>query len=276
MQLRSDRSEGSPHPALRGLVESYSGTAVAGFTPGIHIGTPSLTLPLILSLRDHPVVQLPSRTGTDRTAYQALVAGLHVAPVLIDHADSAMTLTVQLTPIGVTELFGARPSDWFGVSVHAADALGRSVEELRQRIELLDDWPGRFEAVDAYLLARRGAARPAPTLADLAWGTIRATDGGLTVARLARRLGTSPRTLQSCLVSQLGVGPKALSRIARFGLARQLVHARLLGGDLEPTLAAIAAKVGFADEAHLIRDWRRFTGTTPARWRDDDEFAFAE
>jgi AraC-like DNA-binding protein len=40
--------------------------------------------------------------------------------------------------------------------------------------------------------------------------------------------------------------------------------------------SSIAAEVGFADEAHLIRDWRHFTGGTPARWRDDDEYAFAE
>ncbi|MFC7619807.1 helix-turn-helix domain-containing protein [Microlunatus sp. GCM10028923] len=276
MPPRSDSAQRGPHPALKGLVESYTGTSLTGCTPGIHLGTPSLTLPLIMSLRDHPVVQLQSRTGADRVAYQGLVAGLQLAPVLIDHASSAMTLTVELTPRGLTELFGARPSDWFGVSVHAADALGRSVEELRQRVEFLDGWPARFAAVDAYLLALRRDRRSAPTLADRAWRTIRATGGGLTVEQLAGQLGTSRRTLQSCLVSQLGVGPKALSRVARFGRARELVHARLQHRAPEPTLAAIAARVGYADEAHLIRDWRLFTGCTPIRWRDVDAFAFSD
>lgn len=276
MEPRSDSARGCPHPGLAGLVESYSGTSLTGCRPGIHVGTPSLTPQLILSLRDHPVVQLPSRTGPERVAYRGLVSGLHVAPVLIDHAASAMTLTVQLTPRGVTELFGTRPSDWFGVCVPAAEALGRSVEELRERLELLDDWRSRFAAVDAYLLARLTERRSDPTLADRAWQTIGATDGRLSVEQLARRLGTSCRTLQSSLTTQLGVGPKTLSRIARFGRARELVHRRLRTRQREPTLASIAAEVGFADEAHLIRDWRHFTGGTPARWRDDDEFAFAE
>lgn len=270
----SDSAEGRPDPCLAGLVESYSGTMISGFTPGIHIGTPGLTLPLILSLRDHPVVQLQHDGDGSRQSYAALVAGLHLTPTLIDHASSAFTLTVLLTPRGVQVLLGTPASELFGVSIHATDLLGPSVERLRQRIEQLDDWPGRFAAVDAYLLARRADRRPAPAIADLAWQMITADRGRLRVEALAGLLGSSPRTLHAGMTKHLGIGPKSLSRIARFGAARQRLHSRLLNRSPGPTLARIAAECGYADEAHLIRDWKAFTGNAPTKWRDHDSFAF--
>lgn len=270
----SDSAQGRPHPALEGLVVSYSGTAVNGFTPGIHLGTPGLTLPLILTLRDHPVVQLRHSGDKNPQTYTALVAGLRMVPVLIDHASSAATLSVQLTPRGAQVLLGTRPRELIDVSVHATDLLGPSVERLRQRIEDLHDWPSRFAAVDAYLLSRRADRPPDPALADIAWWMINTDHGRLTAEALADRLGSPPRTLHASMLKHVGIGPKALSRIARFGAARQIVHTRLLSQSPDPTLAMIAAECGYADEAHLIRDWKAFAGSTPTRWRHHDEHAF--
>jgi AraC-like DNA-binding protein len=163
-----------------------------------------------------------------------------------------------------------------GSSLHATDVLGPAVERLRQQLEHLDDWPSRFAAVDAYLLSRRADRPPDPVLADVAWRLIEKEKGRLTAEALAQRLGTAPRTLHAGMVKHLGLGPKALSRIARFGAARDIVHTRLLDRSPEPKLATIAAECGYADEAHLIRDWKAFAGSTPTRWREHDDLAFHE
>ncbi len=270
----SDSAKGHPHPCLAGLVESYSGTILSGFTPGVHIGTPGSTLSLILSLRDHPVVQIQHPGDQHRRVYAALVAGLQLTPTLIDHASTAATVSVQLTPRGAAVLFGTTPGELFGVSIHAIDLLGPSIEELRQKVEQFEDWASRFAAVDAYLISRRTDRPPVPVIADLAWRMINTDHGRLSVEALAQALGSSPRTVHASMTKHLGVGPKALSRIARFGAARQLIHARLLNRSPRPVLASIAAECGYADEAHLIRDWKAFTGNTPTKWRDHDSFAF--
>lgn len=62
---------------------------------------------------------------------------------------------------------------------------------------------------------------------------------------------------------------KATGRPPMFwrGLARARQAARLLTGD--GTLAALAADAGYADQAHLTREMRRWFGVTPKALRDD-------
>lgn len=57
---------------------------------------------------------------------------------------------------------------------------------------------------------------------------------------------------------RVGVSPKTLSRIARF---QNLL--RLSGRDASRSWSDLAAASGYADQAHLVREFREFSGTTP-------------
>lgn len=76
----------------------------------------------------------------------------------------------------------------------------------------------------------------------------------------ARRLGLSQRSLRRRLAEE-GTGFRALADEVRLGL---------VAGYLERTalpLDEIAARTGFSDAANLSHAFRRWTGTTPGRWR---------
>jgi AraC-like DNA-binding protein len=273
----SSSAESDPHPALTGLVQKYSGSALSGFSTGLHIGTPGLTLPLILTLRDHPVTLATTTPRNGDGKYQqhsSVVAGLQVSPTLIAHGATSHTLTVHLTPSGSRRLLGLPAMELTGRAVAAEDILGSSVEDLRQRLELSDDWPTRFELVDAYLRARVRDENIHHGLAGAAWESIIGSQGRRNVTAVAEHLRCSRRTLYTALTSEVGLSPKVLARIVRFNTARPLLHERLLRHQPTPTLAQIAAQCGYADEAHLIREWSSFTRTTPTTWRSHDEFAF--
>lgn len=61
---------------------------------------------------------------------------------------------------------------------------------------------------------------------------------------------------------ELGLTPKTVARILRFE------HAHQLAVDDDPlSWAQISAVAGYADQAHLVRDWREFTGRSPTEWR---------
>lgn len=264
--------QGRVHPALADLVLDYSGSRLAGFEPGEHLGTPGLGLPLILSLRDHPMTMA---TADQETAdYPAIVSGLHLSPVMIAHASSAHTLTVMLSPAGVRTLLGVPARALFGRVVRPEDVLGPAAHRLRERVEDESGWAERFRLVEHFLLAKLPDRRTGPTELHTAWGMIRAGQGRIPVAGVAARLGWGRRRLHREFVEELGLGPKAASRVARFGHSRDLVHRKLLGRRRDPTLAQIAVQCGYSDEAHMAREWRTLTSTPPGRWRNRDEFSF--
>lgn len=84
-------------------------------------------------------------------------------------------------------------------------------------------------------------------------------DGGSNaVGPQAATIAATPRTLQRLFQRQVGVSPKVLARIVRF-------HRTCIAWREAPhTLARVAAEHGYADESHLVRDFRRFVGEPPA------------
>lgn len=82
------------------------------------------------------------------------------------------------------------------------------------------------------------------------------------VAPASRALGVSERSLERLLLQATARTPRYWQKLAR---ARRTAAA--LAGDLP--LAEIAADHGYADQAHLSRDFRRWFGCPPARFRAD-------
>lgn len=81
------------------------------------------------------------------------------------------------------------------------------------------------------------------------------------LAGLAAATGRHPRRLQRELAEHVGLGPKAIIRRHRLQEAAALA---LNEGSVD--WAATAAELGYYDQAHLINDFRRTLGSTPARY----------
>jgi AraC-like DNA-binding protein len=81
----------------------------------------------------------------------------------------------------------------------------------------------------------------------------------VTLASVAMRLGVGPTSLARSFSAAFGISPHAYVTGRRLDVARD----RILRGQ---PLADVAAEVGFVDQAHLTRRFRRFLGTTPGRF----------
>jgi AraC-like DNA-binding protein len=76
---------------------------------------------------------------------------------------------------------------------------------------------------------------------------------------LSEMVGYSRKHFIELFKSRVGVSPKRFLRIFRF--RRSL--ARLQGGG-KPDWSRLAMETGYYDQAHLIRDFREFSGFTPS------------
>ena len=133
------------------------------------------------------------------------------------------------------------------------------------RFEALRIWPWAWRLLsDIPLAAMRGRWVPfesgeiegrlaAPALAAIG----RAIVAAHSVEEMGRATGMSPRTLQRWFARNVGLPPRSYLRLLRFHKAFGQVPA-------QPSLADHAAASGFADQAHMARDFRAMAGV-PAK-----------
>jgi AraC-like DNA-binding protein len=108
------------------------------------------------------------------------------------------------------------------------------------------------------LAARDGADRVAPRT-EIMWAWDALAKGRLSVDAVAREIGWSRRHLAAQFAAEVGLGPKQFARVGRFERSRAAIAAGTRASD-------VAAACGFADQAHLTREWHAMSGYTPTEW----------
>jgi AraC-like DNA-binding protein len=212
----------------------------------------------------------------------AWVVGLHNRHQLTQAVGERHFMVVRFTPIGA-HLF-------LGLPMHliANQALDLALIDpalarvLVSRIGAAGSWTDRFTAMET-LIATRVAEAEIPGCISSAWRRLVATDGRIPLASLASEMDCSHRTLIARFRTHVGFPPKTIARLLRFDrtvrslnqLSRQRANEpagkpyieaaqadeRLVGAI---QWAELAADCGYFDQAHLIKDFREFAGSTPA------------
>jgi AraC-like DNA-binding protein len=121
------------------------------------------------------------------------------------------------------------------------------------------DFHTRCALADASLVAALGGLAEDDATALLR--ALRHAETLPTVAELSRRTGLGVRSLQRRFMEGLGVSPRQHLRYLRFERARRLLESH------HGSAAEVALAVGYSDQAHFVREFARFAGVTPGRWR---------
>jgi AraC-like DNA-binding protein len=189
----------------------------------------------------------------------AFVAGLDDAYSVVEVGGSVSCLDIKMTPLGAYRLLGVPMSELAGRVVDLGEVGGPAGRRLAEEIREASTWERRFALLDHFLLSR-AACGPVPT-PQVTWALRRLLDGcgRVPVREIADEVGWSHRHLIAKFRQQIGLPPKALSRIVRFNVLLQCL--RTSSDQLR--WAELAYDCGYYDQAHLNRDFREFAGTTP-------------
>ncbi|WP_076263032.1 helix-turn-helix domain-containing protein [Intrasporangium flavum] len=151
------------------------------------------------------------------------------------------------------------------VDLHSLDTLDGPALTAVVRQAMAED-PASHDAQAAARASVEGALRPLLPVDDeglLVNALVDAVETSpdlLRVDDLCARFDIAERTLQRLLHKRIGLGPKWLIRRRRLQEAAERLR------DDSGGLAAIAADLGYADQAHFTRDFRRATGLTPGEF----------
>ena len=252
---------------LPGAVVSACAYESSGMPEGDHRGLPSPWITFIVSV-DGPVRVSGTVEDGDRfdpaaaTSYDVIVAGLHPVAARVEQPVEQRGVQLALHPLAAQALLGCRSAELLGPGDHGHEVLGRAATELHDRVGSRNDPDGWLDEVEKWLRCRTADARRTSVRPEVAaaWQVAEATGGRCRIEDLARTVQLSPRQLRTLMIAETGLSPKQLCRQFRF----DGVVARLADGDR--TLAQIAAENGYADQAHLTREFRQMAGCTPTQW----------
>jgi AraC-like DNA-binding protein len=193
----------------------------------------------------------------DQARRKSFVGGLRRSQVTTEHAGRSCGMHVALAPWAAYALLRVPMHELSETTVPFEDLLpGQLVARLEEAA-----WNERFELLDETLSRRLLDAPVASPAVVWAWERLRRTHGRARVGSLAEELGWSRKRLVARFREQIGLPPKAVARLLRFE------HARALAGTM--TWGELAFECGFADQPHLISEFRAFTGRTPETFLQD-------
>jgi AraC-like DNA-binding protein len=180
---------------------------------------------------------------------------------VVSETDGAQEgVHIELTLPGARLLLGRPLGELGDRLIDPADLLGAEALDLVGRLSEAPSQSHRLALLERAAEERVASATKRP-LRDLiwAWHRLQASGGRVAIGALAKELGCSRKHLTVRFRHEFGISPKLLARILRFDHA-----VRLIGAGRVASLADLAAASGYADQAHLSREFRSFAGSTPA------------
>ena len=257
-----------PHPILSPYVETvWLFESTSGLPAGdVRTIVPNGRIKLIIPFRSDQFIAVGDKVALHRQE-SITVTGMMDGPVVVHTAaENIGILGVEFKTAAAFHFLGLPLKELTDTIVDIGDVLGRPGTELQERIADVAV-PEKIRQVEHLLVSRLCNSPGVETLVSRAVGAISASDGRIRIEDLCSEIGLSRRYLDMKFADQVGISPKALARIVRF----QRIYKLLSQGQ---TLGAPqAVDDDYYDQAHLIKEFKQFTGYSPGLFsRQSNDF----
>lgn len=203
-----------------------------------------------------PSMRLVEGDGVERIV-GTTVTGLLTRRILLEHPPVHEALGIRLTVHGIRAVLGIPAAAVRDLVVDLPDVLERPVDELVERCRDREGAEAKLRAAVDWITER--VARFAGTgdrVAREAAIRIEASRGRIGISTLQAASGFGATRFRQRFVDEVGVTPKTYARLVRF-------RGALDGLRPATPLSSLAFELGYADQAHMHRDFRNFGRTTP-------------
>ena len=200
---------------------------------------------------------------------RAIVAGQCSGAIQLRRRGAVGMIAARFHPATAIALLGGNMHELTDRILTLETVVSVASGNLTERIQLAGNDAERVSLLERWLL--QACPNQAPCRTDVIQAThlIRASRGQADIAAIAHRLRISTRTLEREFKKNVGLTPKRFARIIRF---RQVFDARARVRDW--TWADVALRCGYTDQAHLIHEFRHFSGLPPTQFlREGGEMA---
>jgi len=244
------------HPLLHGIVRQiWHGEGKVAYARDRIL--PSAQSTMLINLGP-PHVVIDGRDPGSRSFEGAWFAGLSERPIDAEMPHGSCVLGIAFTATGAARLLPWAQSEVANTIGPLVEGPGKEVARLRERLLEEPDAIARLELAQKWLLGACVSGRDIHPLVHWAHRRLAASGGTIRTETLSREAGYSRKYLHELFRRQVGLPPKALARVLRF--QRTLRRIRQIP---DGSWSDVAAICGYADQSHLIRDFREFSGMSP-------------
>ena len=250
-------SEIPPSPGLKRYVKCYwaleaSHPESAGGEPVMPDGCIELIFNLAAPFRRY------HSSGAVETQPFSIVAGQMRSCAVIGPSGAIDLFGVRFRHAGASAFFSFPLNELTDRIINLDVVLGRDGRETEERLNAARTVRQRVAIIENVLFRLLSQNTGSDLMVEAATGIIVENMGLASIDGVIDALGVNERRLERRFQRKIGLSPKRFSRIIRF---QSFLNAATAGNGRN--LLDTALLFGYYDQAHLIREFREFSGKTP-------------
>lgn len=198
--------------------------------------------------------------GTEIKLSTAGITGISDKLKIFKNAAGTGTILVYFTEMGLAQFTSCPANELFNQSISLDNIFNQDgVREVEERLALAKNSHQRIAVVEKFLLTRLRTIWDDRLIVE-AVKLIYQSNGAIKISALAAQLFISQSPFEKRFRKLVGASPKKFASIVRF-------NAVLNQLDGNKSLTDICYENKFFDQAHFIKDFKLFTGSTPQNFQ---------
>ena len=250
-----------PDPRLTKQVACYWTLEISG-DPGHHQRLHVLAEGLEFCLLFEATTESRDLNAHSDADMRCMVYGPMTQARRIKSEQPTTVLGICFRPGGAYPFFSNPMSELRDFCVDIDDLWGTRGSDIMKRMQYDDTtMPDRIRRLETYLTGQLHKIEREDACVSDAVTVIDARCGRINIEDLADRVGLSNRQLERSFKERVGMSPKQLCRSLRFKSVFNQLKA-------SPAVSwgETAAACGYYDQSHMIRDFKHYTGQSPAAY----------
>lgn len=238
------------------LCTFYEGLTV-GYT--IERLLPDGTVNLIIELDDIPKHTFDNDSLDKKEKYiRAWLSGMQEEFISIESPPDSSMMVIRFQAGGAYPFLGFPVSELNNLVVDADLIFGSDVIRLRDQLLEAGTAGEKFIHVERWLMEQFSNSLSPEKVINYAIGQICKNPSLESIEMVSQKTGYSQKQFIQLFKKYAGLTPKYFQRIQRFNMVLREVEERK-----EINWSAISYDCGFYDQAHFIREFRKFSGFNP-------------
>ena len=220
---------------------------------------------IVFSLNNQLVLKNETNNATVRLPFSFLYGQITTFKDIQLHYETSL-IVVVFQPAGINNLLGLPAHGLRDLIVGAQDIFGNQGLKLEEKLFENDAVPEKIGLLNNFFieLAVRKKHKT-ELLIPAAINFISRSNGLTSLNQLVKFTGYTERQIERKFMGAIGIPPKKFINVIKLPSYLKLLNANTT---IDESLTQIAYDAGYADQSHLIKEFKKHTGMTPGLYRD--------